>query len=197
MAKVTNGRIATIAKLQRLIDTDALEVPTLHNFLKEFPWVLDPRWNLIADEQTYSSLLREKFPDSDDLPEVDRRIDFLCVRESEQLVVVEIKRPGTRVGLKELGQIEEYVHFMRDHVSHSSDPDTSSTEVVGYLLCGDLIRNGPNAGQVRQKQDTLKRSKIYVRRFGELLNMVQASHREFLERYESLEEVRGHNRSPN
>ncbi len=43
MARVTSGRIRTIEKLQRLIDEDALEVPTLHNFLKEFPWVIDPR----------------------------------------------------------------------------------------------------------------------------------------------------------
>jgi hypothetical protein len=188
MARVTNGRIATIAKLQTLIDANALEVPTLHNFLKEFPWVLDPRWNLIADEQTYSDLLREKFPDHE-LPESNRRIDFLCVRESEQLVVVEIKRPGTRAGLKELGQIESYVHFMRDYVSNTTDPDTSVSEIVGYLLCGDLIGSGPNAGQVRQKRETLKSSKIYVRRYGDLLGMVKNSHKEFLDRYGQLQEA--------
>jgi len=191
MAKVTNGRIATIAKLQRLIDADALEVPTLHDFLKEFPWVLDPRWNLIADEQTYSDLLRDRFPEDEEMPDVDRRIDFLCVRESEQLVVVEIKRPGKRASLKELSQIEEYVHFMRDHVDHSTDPDSEISEVVGYLLCGDLVRSGKNAGQVRQKRDTLKNSKIYVRRYGELLDMVKNSHRDFLQRYQSLQELRG------
>lgn len=188
MARVTTGRITTIEKLQTLIDSNALEVPTLHNFLKEFPWVLDPRWNLIADEQTYSDLLRQKFPD-EDLPESDRRIDFLCVRESEQLVIVEIKRPGTKAGLKELGQIEEYVHFMRDHVANTTDPDTSTSEVVGYLLCGDLIGSGPNAGQVRQKRETLKNSKIYIRRYGELLTMVKNSHKEFLDRYAELQQA--------
>ena len=37
MAKVTEGRITTIERLDNLIKTNALEVPTLHNFLKEFP----------------------------------------------------------------------------------------------------------------------------------------------------------------
>ena len=60
MAKVTNGRITTIEKLQILIDQDALEVPTLHNFLKEFPWVIDPRWTMVDDEVTFSKLLRER-----------------------------------------------------------------------------------------------------------------------------------------
>jgi len=127
MMRVTEGRMTTIQKLQRLIETNALEVPTLHNFLKEFPWVLDPRWTLIADEKRYSQLLRERFPD-DDLPADDRRIDFLCVWEGTHLVVVEIK----------LAQIEEYVGFMRDYVQRTSDPDLRHKEVTGYLLCGDL-----------------------------------------------------------
>ena len=56
MSRVSEGRIATIQKLQDLIDQDALEVPTLHNFLKEFPWVIDPRWSLVDDEVTYSKI---------------------------------------------------------------------------------------------------------------------------------------------
>ena len=62
MSRVTEGRIATIAKFQELIEKGAMEVPTLHRFLTEFPWVIDPRWTLIADEVNYSRLLRERFP---------------------------------------------------------------------------------------------------------------------------------------
>jgi hypothetical protein len=184
MMRVTEGRIRTIQRLQDLIDEDALEVPTLHRFLKEFPWVLDPRWNLIADERRYSSLLRERFPD-DDLAEPDRRIDFLCVRENAQLVVVEIKRPGKRASGAELAQIEDYVHFMRDLVQRSSDPDVPVTEVVGYLLVGDVI----DRGTVAQKRQSLAAAKIYVRTYGDLLEMVKRSHRDFLERYRALREA--------
>src|SRR5262249_52696669 len=65
MAKVTRGRIATIEKLEKMITNNALEVPDLHNFFKEFPWALDPRWHLVADEVRYSQLLREHFPESE------------------------------------------------------------------------------------------------------------------------------------
>ena len=85
MARVTEGRIKTIEKLHHLIETNALEVPTLHNFLKEFPWVIDPRWTLVANEVTYSQLLHNEFPEASDVLESDRRIDFLCVRESTNL----------------------------------------------------------------------------------------------------------------
>jgi Histidine kinase-, DNA gyrase B-, and HSP90-like ATPase len=181
MMRVTSGRITTIEKLERLIEENALEVPTLHNFLKEFPWVLDPRWNLIADEQTYSRLLRQQFPD-EAAPEADRRIDFLCVREGTQLVVVEIKRPISHASVKQLEQIEEYVYFMRDLANRTNDPDLRSKEVVGYLLCGELV----DTWQVREKSKTLAASNIYVRRYQDLLMMVQRSHKEFLERYERL-----------
>ena len=114
MARVTEGRITTIEKLQTMIDTDALEVPDLGNFLKEFPWLIDPRWSMVDDEVWFSNLLREKFPELPELPDGDRRIDFLCVRESTTLVVVEIKRPGHKASTKQLNQIEEQVNFVRD-----------------------------------------------------------------------------------
>ena len=181
MSRVTEGRIATIEKLQRLIDTDALEVPTLHNFLKEFPWVIDPRWTLIADEIQYSMLLKQKFSDAD-LAESDRRIDFLCVRESTNLVVVEIKRPKTRASSPELDQLRRYVSFVRDHVKGTTDPEAKYQNVVGYLLCGDLV----DTGDVREYRNILENSQIYVRRYSDLLEMVKRMHREFIERYDRL-----------
>ena len=181
MMRVTEGRIQAIQRLQQLIDRDALEVPVLHNFLREFPWVLDPRWNLIADERRLSTLLREQFPD-DEMEVADRRIDFLCVREGRQLIVVEIKRPGLRASAKELSQIEDYVHFMRDLASRSTDPDLATSEVVGYLLVGGIV----DKGTVRQKVESLAAAHIYVRTYDDLLEMVKRSHRDFLERYTSL-----------
>jgi len=184
MMRITQGRIATIEKLQDLIDNNALEVPTLHKFLKEFPWVLDPRWNLIADEKWYSQLLRERFP-NDSLPEEDKRIDFLCVREGTVLVVVEIKRPGDKASTRQLDQIEEYVSFMRDYVARSND-DLGYREVVGYLLCGDLV----DTYQVRGRRDNLQKAGIFVRRYADLLQLVKKSHDEFLTRYTQLREAR-------
>ena len=155
MARVTEGRISTIEKLQDLIEKDALEVPTLHNFLKEFPWVIDPRWTLVADEVRFSTLLKQQFPDGDS-EEKDRRIDFLCVRESTNLVVVEIKRPGSRASNEELDQIMRYVSFVRDHVQRTTDPELANRTVVGYLLCGELV----DTWEVRGRREVLENSQI-------------------------------------
>jgi hypothetical protein len=192
MMRVTEGRITTIQKLQDLIETNALEVPTLHRFLKEFPWVLDPRWTLVADEKTYSDLLRERFPEDPKTLEEDRRIDFLCVSESDTLVVVEIKRPQSKASRKELEQIEEYVAFMRDHVKKTSDPAMKVTDVVGYLLCGDLV----DTFYVRQRRENLQRSRIFIRLYADLLRLVKSNHREFLSRYSQLRKAKARRREP-
>ena len=187
MSRVTEGRITAIEKLQGLIERNALEVPTLRNFLKEFPWVIDPRWTLVDDEVRYSKVLRQQFRDDREMPEIDRRIDFLCVRESTNLVVVEIKRPQKKVSEAELEQIERYVAFMRDHVKKTTDPEVSYQQVVGYLLCGDLV----DTYMVRERRTNLERSRIFVRRYDDLLDMVKRVHGEFIQRYGELRKRKG------
>lgn len=184
MARVTGGRITTIEKLQKLIETNALEVPTLHNFLREFPWVIDPRWDLVADEISYTSLLREHFPQNSDVPETNRRIDFLCVSERTNLVVVEIKRPKSQASVDDLLQIERYVNFLRARVRQSTD--SRYEDVTGYLLCGGLVNND----EVREKKDNLAAARIYIRMYADLLDTVKRVHAEFLERYQKLREAK-------
>ena len=186
MSRVTEGRISTIRKFQDLIEGNAMEVPVLHNFLKEFPWVIDPRWTLVADEIYYTELLREHFPESDYIPESNRRIDFLCVRESHNLVVVEIKRPSLRASMTELGQIEGYVSFLRHQVRTSTDPDLRYENVTGYLICGDVV----DTYQATEKVRNLSSAQIYVRKYGELLSLVEDIHRQFLNRYNELYEAK-------
>jgi len=192
MSRVTEGRITAIEKLQGLIERNTLEVPTLHNFLKEFPWVIDPRWTLVDDEVRYSKVLRQKFTEPQELPEEDRRIDFLCVRESTNLVVVEIKRPQKKASEADLQQIERYVAFMRDHIKKTTDPDFKYQQVVGYLLCGDLV----DTYMVREKRENLERSRIFVRRYADLLDMVKRVHGEFIQRYGELRKRRAEPRMP-
>ena len=186
MSRVTEGRIATITKFQELIEGGAMEVPTLHEFLKEFPWVIDPRWTLIADEVRYSQLLKEQFPESDTAPESDRRIDFLCVGSGTDLYVVEIKRPSLKASRKHLNQLEEYVIFMRSEIRTSTDPDHSYKDVIGYLICGDMV----STQEVEEKKKMLQDTKIYVRLYRDLLSHVQRIHGQFLKRYRELQEAR-------
>ena len=186
LSRVTLGRIETIEKLQNLIDNNALEVPTLHQFLKEFPWVIDPKWTLVDDEVRYSELLKKNFPEAPNTPESDRRIDFLCIREGKVLIAVEIKRPNLRASTKELNQIEEYVRFLKFEVQPTTDPEHRYEDVIGYLLCGDVA----SSSAARGKTDFLANSGIYVRRYRDMLSQVEALHRDVLQKYNDLQQAK-------
>ena len=185
MMRVTEGRVTTIEKLETLIAENALEVPDIHNFLKEFPWIMDAKWTLVDDEVRYSALLRERFPD-EDRPEEDRRIDFLCVSEGDVLSVVEIKRPQSKASMKELEQIRRYVRFMKDHIRKTTDPRYALRDVVGYLLVGDTV----DTFDVREEVELSRQNRIYVKRYTDLLESVRKLHAEFLERYRVLKAAR-------
>lgn len=185
MMRITEGRIETIKKFEDLINTGAKEVPVVHRFLKEFPWVLDPRWTLVSDETYYSRLLKEQFPESDTVPERNRRIDFLCVGEGQTLVVVEIKRPGENMNKNDLEQIERYVQFLRGEIDKSSG-EKKYDVAVGYLMGSNIV----DRSDVRQKQKTLANDRIYVKTYSDLLVMVEDSHRDFLDRYKKLQEIK-------
>jgi len=185
MMRITKGRIEAIGKFEKLIRAEAKEVPDVHAFLKEFPWTLDPRWTLISDETRYSELLRTHFPGSKTSIEKNRRIDFLCVKESETLVVVEIKRPGKNINKEDLEQIESYVQFLRGEVAKSNDEERLKN-VIGYLLCSSIV----DKSSVREKKKTLEKDSMYVKTYRDLLSSVENLHREFLKRYKKLQKIK-------
>ena len=190
MMRVTEGRIMTIEKLDQMIETNALEKPDLHNFLKQFPWVIDPHWTLVDDEVTYTQLLNNRFPEDADVPEENKRIDFLCVNEGTNLSVVEIKRPQSRVSLKELDQIKSYIVFMRHYVQESNAPEFKNRQVNGYLLCGSMV----DTVEARGEKDILENSDIYIVRYSELLRKVKQLHKAFLDRYNQLQAAKDENK---
>lgn len=178
MLKVFEGRLATIEKFQEFINNNAREVPTIHKFLKEFPWVLDPRWTDLQDEVTYTRLLRERFPDND-LPEENRRIDFICTGFNDTIHVVELKRPFHRIGKKDLDQLRDYVVFVESILG--TDPE-GYRSVAGYLVCGD-IQDSPEVRSIMGKWET---TRMYVRKYEQLLSRANQIHQEFIDKYEEL-----------
>ncbi len=141
---------------------------------------------MVDDEVWFSTLLRKQFPEPEDLPEGDRRIDFLCVREGTNLVVVEIKRAGLKASIGQLDQIEHQVNFMRDQISKTTDPELQYKTVTGYLLCGNLV----DTYNVRGKRENLADAGIYVRLYSDLLAIAQRVHKKFIDRYNELREAK-------
>lgn len=176
MYKLSEVRIQAIKKFQENIDNDAKEVPVMHNFLKQFPWLLDPRIMNFEDEVTYSRLLKEEFPDATDIPEIDRRLDFLCQNFAGNIFIIELKRPGKIIGIKELQQAMSYNTFLKKHLGNT----------VNYNISCYIIGKGISSDDTAQRiANSYENSNdVFIKTYKELLNAAIKYHQEFIEQYE-------------
>jgi len=174
------SRVEVIKKFEQYIDTDTKEVPTLHNFLKKFSWLLDPRILEFRDEVTFSKLLKETYPD-DDLEGKNRRIDFLCSNAlGEILYVIEIKRSTYKVDLKAIDQAYAYGAFLTDKYAS----ETGFSRVVCYVVGGEKSSNGLFK---RKEQTYIQSGEVFVKTYRELLEQSKEYHREFIDTYDEFQ----------
>jgi hypothetical protein len=175
--KISQVRIETIKKFKSHIDNNSKEVPILHNFFKQFSWILDPRLMNFKDEVTYSKLLKEKFEDND-LNEQDRRIDFLCQNFGGIFYIIELKRPETVLGQKEINQAIDYVSFIKSNLSN---------EYGQHICCYLVGKRLANSNHVKILADSLRDSStVFVHPYSELLANAEKYHQEFIDKYNEL-----------
>lgn len=175
------SRVEVIKKFEDYINTDTKEVPTLHNFLKKFSWLLDPRILEFRDEVTYSKLLKETYPD-DTLDGKDRRIDFLCSNAlGEILYVIEIKRSTYTIDAKALEQAYEYGVFLAEKYAS----ETGFSRVVCYVVGG---KKSSNSLFISKEKTYIQSGEVFVKTYRELLEQSKEYHKEFIETYDSFQQ---------
>lgn len=180
--KLSLVRVKTINSFEKYIHGNAREVPTLHKFLKTFPWLLDPRIMEFDDEKYYSTILKENYPEKEIELESNRRIDFLCTSLANSRFVIELKRPHHSIKRKDIEQARDYRNFVEDF---SSNEPNSNRQVVAYIVCGN---KKAEKRMLREDIETFENEgKIYVRTYGELLEQAKKYHKEFINKFEQLE----------
>lgn len=175
-AQLVKGRVVVIQTLRRLIKAGAPEKPTMQDLLREHPWIIDPMWQLLHHEKSLETVLRETFH-SETNEHDQRRLDFLCVGDSGRAVVVEVKRPGLKVGYVELQQLRGYVNTLRDRNSKASNFSTVRTEFTGVLIYSEL-KNEPGL-EFAIKEMASEGYRISP--WDHLLEAAERLHREFLD----------------
>lgn len=183
MERIVMGRLETIKRLVEFVDENAREVPTLHDYFKNSPWMLEPTWTQWQHEQRFSDLLKEKFPDGD-LAESDRRIDFLAIGVGDTVHVVELKRPGYRVRDRDLVQLTKYVGFVRERLGNV--PGRGYADAAGYLVVGKR----PNDSGTREFVQMAERSRKYIKTYEDLIVDARRLHRDFESKLEEFERAR-------
>ena len=173
-AQVVKGRVEIIRKFRQLIETRAPEKPTMQDFVRDHPWLIDPSWQILRHERALDSVLVSVFGLEDPGEDANRRLDFFCLADTRLAVVVEAKRPGDLVGREELEQLEGYVDYLTRSIKASNDP-RFGRRVEGVLIYGRL------RDDALEKVDRLQKGGIYVRSWENLLTTAEVLHREFLD----------------
>ena len=111
--EVINGRLQIIDKFASMLVNDAPETaPTtgadnLHDLIANYPWLLNPDWQVLSEEKRITTQLKE-WGDEDIDPTMRQRYDFLALTSGQKVVVIEIKRSGHAVLLQDLHRLQEY-----------------------------------------------------------------------------------------
>jgi hypothetical protein len=111
--EIVKGRIEIIDKFHSMIANDAPETAphvgtdNMHDLLAEYPWLIHPEWQVLAEEKTLTKQLREW--GAEEIDESERsRYDFLALLDGGRLVIIEIKRAGHLGSLEDLQRLERY-----------------------------------------------------------------------------------------
>ena len=179
MLRIVRGRLAAVGELARLVDRDAGDVPDIHRYFLESPWILDPTWTEYRHEARYSRMLSDMYPD-DKLDEGDRRVDFLSIGTGNTLHVVELKRPGHSVSIADMGQLFRYVEFVKGKIG--SHPDGLYDDVTGHVVAGGIPE-----GDVRAMADEAGTHRRYARTYEDLMARARMIHEDLEERLERME----------
>jgi hypothetical protein len=137
--------------VKEAVHQGAREVPNIHNLISEDPWLLDPRWNIVADELDISTfgINYEPGPNESGL-----RLDFLFAlvphppAPMDEVIVVEIKRStnadlsGRKVTPDEVTKFHLYVLKVREYYQKSSEyPAVRGLMIAqGYTGQADSLR---------------------------------------------------------
>ncbi|MCJ8322744.1 MAG: ATP-binding protein [Rhizobiales bacterium] len=179
LSNVAIARIGVISEFEKLLSEDTLEVPTLHNFLKRFSWILDPRILELQDEVYYSTLLKENFPE-EKLDEANKRIDFLCSNAlGGVLYIIEIKRSRFKINDKAITQAARYRSFIKRKYASQSGFSNVVCFVVGGTKADD-------ADTMDLEETYIKSGEVFVKTYAELLEQSKTFHRDFIDSHKSL-----------
>ncbi|MYI56600.1 MAG: hypothetical protein F4062_06170 [Acidimicrobiia bacterium] len=130
--EVVRGRLQISDKFHSMLVNDAPEtapekgVENLHDLIADYPWLLNPEWQVLYEEKSISRQLRE-WGNSDIEEGQLQRYDFLALRGASELLVVEIKRAGHAVILEDLHRLQRY----RDNLRLGTDIEVSMVFVSG------------------------------------------------------------------
>lgn len=179
MAKIALGRTETIKKFEDFINENSSETKVIQPFLEKFPWILEPRMTVFDREKTFSSLLREAFP-NEKLEGPNKRIDFLCSNINGDVIIIELKRPNIKITSKEIMQALEYGVFLKEK--------RQNLKSIKIILISDRFDMDPLAETMYKAME--EKGDFLIKSYTELIDQAKNYHKHFIELQEKINEAK-------
>ena len=120
--RIAKDRLKVINRLKDLKDGDDTEEKDLQQLIASAPWLINPEWAPVTQNQAFSSLRREfeKYYESktrksislSDFRETGKRPDFVLSSQERTLQIIEIKRPHYKLSNPDMDRIVTYYENM-------------------------------------------------------------------------------------
>jgi hypothetical protein len=111
VTREVTSRVATISLFKQRIEDDATyEIRgdnSIHRILENAMWLLDDRYWLLQSNSSLRTLIGDRVVKLNK-GDASKRPDFVCGSVDKKLIIVEIKRPGHKLNVDDLNQLEEY-----------------------------------------------------------------------------------------
>jgi hypothetical protein len=117
--EIIKGRLEIVDLFERMIVGNIAETAhrtgdnNLHDLLARFPWILNPEWQVLAEERRITTQLKEWNRSDLADPEDESRYDFLALEGNGRLVVIEIKRSEHPLELDDIQRAIGYAEKLR------------------------------------------------------------------------------------
>ena len=120
--RIAEDRLKVVERLEVLKDAAETDENDLQQLITDAPWLINPEWAPITENQTFSTLRKEfeKYYEEktgnaislSDFQQTGRRPDFVLSNQEGTLQIIEIKKPGHTLTNPEMDRIVTYYQNM-------------------------------------------------------------------------------------
>jgi len=120
--RIAEDRLKVIDRLDILKDADDTDENDLQRLITDAPWLINPEWAPVTENQTFASLRREferYYEDKtgqsislSDFQDAGKRPDFVLSSQEGTVQIIEIKKPHHRLSNPEMDRIVTYYENM-------------------------------------------------------------------------------------
>jgi hypothetical protein len=152
--RIADERVRIINKVETLKDDAATIEAAFQNLIEQAPWLIDPQWSPITQNQSFTILksefqkyYKEKTGEDialKDFMDPDKRADFVLSNEENVIQIIEIKRPKHKFSNDEMDRLMNYIGQMRNFLNEESNKEFAKT-FNGFhvtLVCDDQRLTG-------------------------------------------------------